>query len=399
MEKFSGTQSYDHPFWSHTVTGSTFTDGLWHEPIPLNLAGEYGLAIAHHNDYGWLTSPSGVWRAPLAEQALDLTADVLSVRQETRPDGGSLTVELRNDNGQYASPGEGPLSVLDIGCQLEFGPGYVTSEREESSSGLAYWLEAFEYVSRGGKASVVLYAPDGWRLVGGWRARHQFRWNKDSDEMSVKDILAFVLARVGLRLEVQSQSSVITGYYPDFTIHPGNRGDDIVRRLFSFVPDVIFIEGNIAYIVNPQSSDSSVYGYGKDHAILEGRYRHRAWGFNRVRVEGLEPINGTAIIVDSFSWEQIARLHDCLALVDDSNIDTVARAAERGDAYLREAEMESVEGMILVPVNCGQQLYDVIDITDVRAGFNEEKRRVVAIMLVYLPERGEYEQRLSLGAV
>jgi hypothetical protein len=398
-EKFSGTESYDRPFWSHTVPGSTFIEGLWHEPIPLNLTGEYGLAIAHHGDYCWLTSPSGVWRASLAEQSLDLTADILSVRQETRPDGGGLTVELRNDNGQYISPGEGTLSVLAVGCQLELGPGYVTSEGEEFSSGLAYWLEAFEYVSRGEKASVVLHAPDGWRLVEGWKARHQFRWNKDSDEMSVKDILGFVLARVGLRLEVRSQSAVITGYYPDFTIHPGNRGDDIVRRLLSFVPDVIYIEGNKAYLVNPQSLDSPVYSYGQDHAILEGRYRHGAWGFNRVRVEGLEPVGGTAIIVDSFSWEQIARLHDRLALVDDSNIDTVSRAGERGNAYLREAEMESVEGMIRVPVNCGQQLYDVIDITDARAGLSEEKRRVVAMTLLFLSERGEYEQRFSLGAV
>ncbi len=398
-EKFSGTQSYDRPFWSHTVIGSTFIDGLWHEPIPMELTGEYGLAIAHHGDYCWLTSPSGIWRASLAEQGLDLTADVLSVRQETRPGSGGLTVELRNDNGQYASPGEGALSVLDIGCQLELGLGYVTSEGEEYSSGLAYWLESFEYISRGGKASVVLHAPDGWRLVEGWRARHQFRWNKDSNEMSVKDILGFVLARIGLRLEVQSQSFVITGYYPDFTIHPGNRGDDIVRRLLSFVPDVIFIEGNIAYIVNPQFTDSSVYSYGQGHAILEGRYRYGAWGFNRVRVEGLEPLGGTAIIVDSFSWEQIARLHDRLALAADSNIDTVARASERGEAYLREAEIESVEGVIRVPVNCGQQLYDVIDITDVGAGLSEGKKRVVAITLVYMPERGEYEQRLLLGAV
>ncbi|HEY41514.1 MAG TPA: hypothetical protein G4O18_06605 [Dehalococcoidia bacterium] len=398
-EKFSGTQSYDRPFWSHTVTGSTFTEGLWHEPIPMELAGEYGLAMAHHGDYCWMTSPSGVWRASLAEQGLDLTADVLSVRQETHPGGGGLTVELRNDDGQYASPGEGALSMLHIGCQIEFGPGCVTSEGEECSPCLAYWLEAFEYVSRGGKASVVLHAPDSWRLIGSWRARHQFRWNKDSDEMPVKDILAFVLARVGMKLGVQSQSSVITGYYPDFTVHPGNRGDDIVRRLLSFVPDVLFIEGNIAYIVNPQSSDSSVYSYGQDHDILEGRYRHGAWGFNRVRVEGLDPVGGTAIIVDSFSWEQIARLHDRLTLIDDSNIDTVVRAEERGDAYLREAEIESVEGMIRVPVNCGQQLYDVIDITDIRAGLSEGKRRVVAITLAYLPERGEYEQRLSLGAV
>jgi hypothetical protein len=398
-EKFTGTQSYDRPFCSHTALGSGFVEGLWHEPVPLDLAGEYGLAIAHHGDYCWLTCPSGVWRAPLAEQGLDLTDDVLSVRQETNPDGGDLTVELRNDDGRYASPGEGSLSVLDIGCQLEFSPGYVTSQGNEVSPGLVYWLEAFEHVSRGGKSVLVLHAPDGWRLVGGWRARHQFRWNKDSDEMSVKEILGFVLARVGLRIEVKSQSSVITGYYPDFTIHPGNRGDDIVRRLLSFVPDVLFIEGSNAYIVNPQSSDGSVYSFGQEHAILEGRYRNGAWGLNRVRVEGYDPVTDEAIIVDSFAWDQIKKLHDRMALIDDRNIYTVARAEDRGDAYLRQAEIESASGVVRVLVNCGLQLYDVIDITDTCAGLSEEEKRVVAITLGYRPDRGEYEQGLSLGAV
>ena len=73
--------------------------------------------------------------------------------------------------------------------------------------------------------SLALYGIDGWHLLESWRARHQFRWNKDSNDMSVKQILEFVLARVGLKLEAMSQSSVVTGFYPDFTIHPDDRGD------------------------------------------------------------------------------------------------------------------------------------------------------------------------------
>ncbi|GAI74660.1 unnamed protein product, partial [marine sediment metagenome] len=52
---------------------------------------------------------------------------------------------LRNDDGQYASPGSGELKVLDIGCQLEVSPGYVTSQGSEVSSGLAFWLDAYEH--------------------------------------------------------------------------------------------------------------------------------------------------------------------------------------------------------------------------------------------------------------
>jgi len=399
VEQFSGTKSYNRPCWSHSVPETKFIDNLWHEPIPFNLSSQYGMAIAHHGEYCWLSTPYGVWRAELTPKSLDLTADVLSLRQELTPTRGSLTVELRNNDGRYASPGQGDLSVLDIGCQLEFSPGYTTSQGNEVSPGLTFTLDAYEHTSAGGEASLVLQASDGWSLIQNWRARHQFRWNKESEEMSAKQILAFVLARVGLKLEVKSQSPVLTGYYPDFTINPNNTGDTVIQRLLSFVPDVLFIEGNKAYVVNPLSSDGSNYSYGSSHSIFEGRYRAEAWGLNRVQVEGYDPAQDETIVVDAFTWEQIDRLYDRLRQVEDKNLDTVTKAEQRGDAYLRQAEIESINGSILTPVNCGQQLYDVIDITDSRTGLEAAKRRVIGLTLVYSPRRGEYQQRLLLGGV
>ena len=358
-----------------------------------------GLAIAHYGDYCWLSAPYGVWRAKLTQDSLDITSDVLSVRQELTQSGGRLVIELRNDAGQYASPGQGDLSLLDIGCQLDFSPGCVTSQGDDVSSGQTFILQAYEHTSSGGKASLLVYASDAWNLLGNWLARHQFRWNKDTDEACVKDILAFVLARVGLKLEVKSQSSVITSYYPDFTIHPDNRGGAVISKLLSFVPDVLFIEGNKAYIVNPLAADSSVYSYGGEHQILEGRYRKGAWELNRVQVEGYDQVGDEPVVVDSFAWGEIDKLYDRLRQLEDRNIDTVAKAQQRGEAYLRQAAIESAGGTVRIPVNCGQQLYDVIDITDSQAGLSAEKKRVLGLTMVYNHHRGEYEQRLLLGAV
>jgi len=399
VEKFGGSQAYSRPGWSHSIPGAKFIDNRWHEPIPFNLSSQYGLAVAHHGDYCWLTSPAGVWRAGLNPRSLDLSADIISLREELTPTNGSFTVELRNDDGRYAAPGEGDLSVLDIGCQLEFSPGYVTAQGDEVSSGMAFTLEAYEHTSAGGQSSLVLHAADGWSLIKGWKARHQFRWNKESEEMSVKQILAFVLGRVGLKLEVKSQSSVMAGYCPDFTINPGNGGDTVIQRLLSFVPDVLFIEGNTACVVNPLAADDSDYAYGSSHSVFEGRYRQAGWGLNHVQVEGYDPGQGEAIVVDAFSWEEVDRLYDRLRQVEDKNLDTAEKAGDRGEAYLRQAEMEAADGAILTPVNCGQQLYDVVDITDSRAGLEAAKRRVIGLTLVYRPRRGEYQQRLLLGGV
>ena len=399
VEKFTGTQSYNRPFWSHSVPDTKFVDNLWHEPVPLNLSSEYGLAMAHYDDYCWLSSPNGVWRASKVEQIIDLTTDVLSLRQETDETSGRLIVELRNDEGQYASPGQGGLSVLDIGCQLDFSPGYVTSQGNEVSSGQTFILDAYEHTSSGGKASFILYASDGWGLLDAWKARHQFRWNPYSSGTGAKQILEFVLSRVGLKLEVKSQSSVITSFYPDFTIHPNNQGEAVISKLLSFVPDVLFIEGNKAYIVNPLDTDNSVYSYGSAHPIFEGRYRVGTWQLNRIQVEGYDPVAEEPIVIDSFAWDEIDRLYDRLRQLEDKNLDTVAKAQARGEASLRESEIESARGMLRIPVNCGQQLYDVVDISGIRVGLEAEKKRVSGLTLVYNPRRGEYEQRLLLGAV
>ncbi len=399
IEKFTGTEASNRPFWMHTVPGGSFSDNLWREPVPFNLESDYGLAMAHHGDYGWLTAPCGVWRALLTQQSLDLTGDVLSVREDIEERQGRLTVELRNDDGRYASPGSGSLAALDIGCQLAFAPGYQTSAGNEVSSGQSFTLDAYEYKSSGKKAAFTLYASDAWSLIEQWQARHQFRWNKTGDDMNVKDILSFVLARAGVGCEVKSQSSVITGYYPDFTVHPGNLGTVVVSRLLNIVPDVLFVEGMKAYLVNPQSTDSSVYSYGTTHAILEGKYGVAAAEYNRVEVEGYDPAEDEPVIVNSFNWDEIGRLHDRLKRVEDRNLGSVAAAGARGQAHLREAAIHAGNQSIAVPVNCGQQLYDVIDITDSRAGLDAEKRRVLGLTLIFDSGRPRYEHRLTLGVV
>jgi hypothetical protein len=395
IEKFTGSEAYSRPFRSHVIPGAGYTDGLWREPVPFNLSSEYGLAMAHDSNYSWLSSPSGVWRAPQASANLDLTEDIISIRQESGEISGSLNVELKNDEGRYAAPGQGDLAVLTTGCQLNFSPGYETSAGKESSEISSFQLESYEHTSAGGKSSLVLRAVDGWAALVDWKARHQFRWNRTADDVNVLGIVRFILARVGLALEVKSQSETIFSFYPDFTVSPGDNGREVIQKLLSFVPDVIFVEGNKACLVNPSASDSAVYSYGDGHAILEGAYRRSAMKTNRVQVEGYSM---GIILADSFAWDDIERLNDRLEHLDDRNLSTVAEARQRGEAYLRQAEIAVDSGSILIPVNCGQQLYDVVAVTDARVGLTAAKKRVLGIVLGYYPRRGEYRQRLMLGA-
>ncbi len=398
-EKYGGIEAYNRPFQSHTLPGVAYSEGLWREPVPFNCSCEYGLAIAHYGDYGWLASADGVWRAVFDSQSLDLTSDVISLRQEIDGTAGMLEVELDNNDGKYASPGEDEIAVLDIDCQLEFGPGYLTASGAEYSMGQTYCVESIEHISSGGRASVILRAYDGWGALNEWSARQQMRWNKSASEYSVKDLIAIIIARVGVKLEVKSQSDTITSFFPDFIVNPNDSGKNTVQKLLSFVPDVVFIEGNKAYLVNPESDDSAEYSYGVEHVVLGGRYRQSAMRTNRVQIEGYDTDQGKMIVVDSFDWDDIERLYDRIKHVEDMNLNTAAQAYQRGEAILRKSEIDTIDGRITVPVNCGQQLYDVIEITDTYCGLTNAIRRVLGITLVYQPQRGEYFQRLVTGGV
>ena len=75
-----------------------------------------------------------------------------------------------------------------------------------------------------------------------------------------------------------------------------------------------------------------------------------------------------------------------------------AQAQKRADALLRAEAQKSLGGQIIVPSNCGQELYDVVTITDKRCGISEAKYRILDIQTDYDHRKAIYQQRLALGA-
>jgi hypothetical protein len=394
IEKFTGTEAYSRPFSTQTLPDSPFIENLWLEPQPFDFLCEYGTVIAHSGNNCWLSVPAGVWRATTGEQRLELSADVTGIRQISRPFSGNVVVHLGNDNGQYASLPE----PLDIGCRLDFSPGCVTSTGEEFSTGQSFILEGYEYTSECGKAELILNGIGGWERLQKWTAVCQFRFNRTANEYNVRQIMEFVLARAGLKLQIISQSGIISGFFPDFIIHTGSSGETVVRKLLSFVPDHLFIEGDSAYILNPLEEDEPLYSYGVNHPIFKGQYTFGTQSINLTTVEGLSA-GGEKILKDSFNWDSIAETRLRGMRIIDRNLASVTEAAARGETYLEKAEKEWTGGFIDVPVNCGQQLFDVIDITDKRAGLEAVKKRITGIEFEYMPAFGRYRQRFGLGGV
>ncbi len=424
VEKFAGTTAYTRPLTCHMVKGTAWSDTTFTEPKPHPVTPDliggltYGLRLQSTSDYWWLERPDGVWRAPRpALPAIVLTSagDIVSLTQHCnsplniRGDRGVI-IELDNSKGQYAQPAL--LNKLNKRYELVLKLGYKTTAGSETSEAGTYWIDSWAYSSsvipaKAGTSTFTLFCLDGWGLMDRWTARYQMRWNKDEvNPKSVWQILYQLLARAGIKLTntpAKPQSSAINNFYPDFTVNPGTGGDTAIRRLLSFVPDRLVFRGQEAFTKNPLPAEAPCYSYVipakagiSDHPILAGEY-HEAVTVSRARAIGRD-VSDIRILEEAQDWDLLQLAIDILEQDYDPNLQTAASAQERADAILRQMSLRAERGNLIIPTNVGQELLDVVEVTDERCGIDQEKYRVQAIQIDYDRRKGQYEQRLSLGA-
>ena len=422
IETFTGAVAYSRPLWTWFSPSLVFAANAWREPVPFDHTSTFGLAITGSATTAWLSTPSRVWRAPRATPELDLSVDVLEVRTSTRRSGGRARVTLRNDDGRYNDLPGGAYAIIRHGAELAISPGYVTSSGQEVSAGPRYWIDGWQYTSSGGEATLVLFASDAWSLVDHWRARRQYTWAAGSD--NVFQILRFVFGRAGIELVNIGASATAVNHRPAFTIHPAQQlpleeevreaterrrrqgleepppptltslaGLRAVRRLLAMIPDIILVSGPFAFLFELQPAAAPDYAYGTDHPIFRARYADPALPSNRVQAFG------DAAMAERFDFDDIDDQLDRLRQVHDLNLTSAALAGDRAEATLRQEELSLEQGELLVPVNCVQELQDVVEVHDPLVGLVAAKYRVVGLDLTYVrrDRPPAYEQRILLG--
>jgi len=419
VEKFTGITAYTRPLACHMVKGTYWSDTTFTEPKPfLDISSSYGLRLQSTADYWWMERPDGVCRAPRpAADPLVLSSDavsgkIISLQQNVaisplkiRGAGGvmnSLVIELDNSRAEYTPIPSGLRFRSEIVLKL----GYKTAAGDEAVDAGTYWIDSWEYRSATlqgratGQSIFILTCLDGWGLMDRWTAPYQMRWNKDAvNPRNVWQILYQLLARVGIKLTntpPKPQSSAINNFYPDFIVNPGAHGDNAIRRLLSFVPDHLVFRGQEAFTKNPLASESSCYSYGTDHAILAGNYREQVFT-SRARAIGRD-VSDNRILQEALDRDLLALAIDILEQDYDPNLQDATRAQERADAILRTQQTQATPATIVVPTNVGQELLDVVEVTDARCGISAHKYRVFAIHTDYDRRQAIYTQRLALCA-
>ncbi len=413
VEKFTGTTAYTRPLACHMVKGTYWSDTTFTEPRPHPVIASgawqspYGLRLQSASDYWWMEKPNGVWQAPRpADSPLDLSKDIITLSLQNviaSPDlsgRGNLVFELNNSKGIY-NVGAGLVPAkLNKRYELVLRLGYKTTAGDESVDAGTYWVDSWEHSSTPNQSLFTIHCLDARGLMDRWSARYQMRWNKDEvNPRSVWQILYQLLARVGIRLTntpPKPQSSAISNFYPDFTVNPGTQGTQALKKLLSFVPDHLVLRGQEAFTKNPLADEESCYSYGTDHVINSGKYSD-AVTLSRSRALG-QAGDDSRIVQDAFDWELLQLAIDILEQDYDPNLTTTTRAQERADALLRQASLRAQRGNLVIPTNVGQELLDVVEVTDARCGISEENYRVHAIRTDYDRRNARYQQSLIIGA-
>jgi len=375
------------------------------EPVPvMNISSVYGLKLQSTTTHWWLSRPDGIWRAPRTNGSpLDLSADIVNLRQRNP---GDLKIELENSSGKYSSPGSGDMALLQWRNELRVELGYVTSEGNESSQAGVYWIDSWCWIAREGYSSFLLNCIDAEGLSKRWRVHKQLRWNHEgAAPKSVWEIMKSVLSRFGFcLLNISNRSAAISSFYPQVVISPGETAHSILSSLFSMVPDLIdyqryssAYDAIVASTKEPRTTDESCYNYSTragEHRILDGTY-NETLPLSQARSIGRDT-EGETIIDSALNWNLLGRGIDNFQTTYDPELQTTARNQERADTLLRRSSISSEGASISVRVNCGQELYDVVTITDDHCGLEERLCRVVRIEVDYAPRKGVYLQRLLL---
>lgn len=394
MERTTGPSGRNRAFFTFTTPSASFLDNLWREPAAFEFESAYGPALGHTGDDAWLSTANGVWSAPLNPPPLDLSGDVISVTGKESTRSARWQIELRNDDGRYSKPGEDGLALLVKGSEVRVGLGYVTGQGRQSSPCPPAWIESLEHRRAGGSSTLVVQATGGWRLLAWQQARRERRWG--AGEAGVFEILRSVLARAGYECRSASANFLLDHHKPKFLIEESEPLDMVVERLMAYVPDVLLAgSGGGFVLVTPSADDALAYAYGSGHGVREGRYADPVPRYSRALVFG------SGHTSDESEWSDFPVLFGRPIHIHDASLDTREKADARAAAETRRMAIHTARGSMTVPVNAGQELYDVIEVTDTTAGINSARYRTLGLETRYAvgPRGSRYEQIIHLGGV
>jgi hypothetical protein len=417
-------EEYSRVLRMRGLSSPTFLETVWTDPAPFKAeGGPFGMVIDHRpggDGYVYAACSNAAYRAQAAGLGTVTFTDRVKryqVRDHWRGhkgagvamDYGQLVapvlegeIWLDNSDGELSSLGSGDYQMVLRGSMVELFRGYLTTAGQESSAWPTMWLEDYEHViDFQGRCYVVLHCVGGWGLLSAMSAQRQYHWQ--DGEASVWSIAERLFALAGFDLSTSGESSEEIGIVkPAFLVHPGQDLRGAVLSVLSKVGDFVYWEGPTPYVKELASDEASDYTYGGsgEHVIISGRYGVRSPGYDHIEVFAGVDEYGVPIFGDEVDYDEVDLIGHRLQKVYDYSYDTAAECHARAVAQLRKHDAAKRRGQIETLPNVGLQVFDVVTLTDARAGVSSEVYRVRGIEEVYDTTKDPliFRQRVTLGA-
>ncbi len=396
VEAYSGGGGFNRTQLAGGVEGSTFGTSLWRDPVAFEHSSPHGLGLAGVGTTdGWLVAPDGVWHAALTTAQVDLSADVLEADFEQARDGGRLRLLLRNDHGRHPEGAAQP--ALEPGNELRVSPGYITTAGAERSLGPQFWITRVTRRRGPGLSVVEVEAADAWGVLATWHAPRQLVW--PAGTAAVDQIMDDLIRRAGFT-RVGGMSDEALALEPGFTVRAGESGAAALRRLLAMVTDEARQDLTEIAVFTPLADDPADYEYGTEHPVSA-----LAIATERPRL-GWTRVLGAGVVAEAVDVAALSGGASAIVEVDD-NLATQARADARASTLLRRAVLARSRGQLTAPVNAGQEIGDVIEVSDPTLGLDAARFRVAALRLRFVrgpgttgaASRPRYDLTLTLSEV
>lgn len=401
VERYIDPDTQDRVYFTFAPATADWADNLWREPIPWDLETIYGIAIASGYNDVYLSTPYGVWLASLLTEQWDITDKVIQIEETDAPQRYRSKLKVILDNTAAI------FNDFDkMGYEIVFSKGWLTTDGPLYSEGATFQVVGWRFVSPpwwplrliypvGVIGTLEINCEGFWDLAKRYKFRRDYAWAAGTKNLF--QILSLIISRLGFEFFSAGSSPTLTNFYPELTIKSGTSAYTVLRKLMSWCPDVLFQRANFIYVKELDAADSLDYSYDNfyyvSHVLYRGSYGTAAWDPNRAQVLG------DTFQAESQEFPQIEKVYDRLKRITVPEYPTLPRAQERSAAELRKGEVYTgAPGWVQVPTNCGQEPFDVIEITDTTAGVINIRRRVLGIRTLWRSPF-TFWQVLELGAV
>lgn len=299
-----------------------------------------------------------------------------NIEHTEEPYGGQANIQLKNHDQS--------LSGKDFkGWRVEIGYGYHTASGDEYSLAAPLWVIGHHDISLSGVLITELVCVDIWQKMS-WavmgadpdtgRPEYAAGWEADTTIRQIIDQLLTSLDPPLSPVTVEVNDGIIDTYKPFYVTQINTPVRKVLRDILLLTKSgmrMTYQGMKIRYMV-PGAPPG--YTYDTAHAFLsEARQKGLVLPNWIICVDHLPTEEGDAeqYIGTAKNLESIARIGAypiVKAPPDSAGIASNAEAQTMAESILNQIEAEVAQGRMVVPHNCGQELYDVIQVQDSRAG-------------------------------